>query len=116
MKGSWRKLGICVDSGISCVCTIKVSGVMIGDEHRHKSFDGMYIPQYQVHQERASEASDLFELIPGAICGRIILLCEHVRDKVNDCIHHAILQRMANPSLLRGLHFNGRAFSVLPVP
>ena len=77
-----------------------IPGVMIGDEHRHKGFEGIYKPLYQVHKERASAAADLSELIPGAISGRVIKFCGPVRDKANDCIHHATLQRVANAPLL----------------
>ena len=44
-----------------------VPGVKIRDAIRHKSFDRMYSPQYQVSKELASAAVDLFELMPGAV-------------------------------------------------
>ncbi len=50
-----------------------VPGIMIGDEHRHKSFDRMHNPQYQVNKEPASAAADLSELIAGAKSWRVIL-------------------------------------------
>ena len=104
MRGSRRKLGISVENGVWRIYTIIVPGVMIADEHGHKSFDRMYNPQDQVHKELASAAADLFELTPGAISGRVI------RDEVNDSIHHARLQWVANSSFLCGYHSTLRAF------
>ena len=76
-----------------------IPGVMIGDEHRHESFEGSYKFLYQVHEERASVAADLSELIPGAISGSVTSFCGPVREQANDCIHHATLHWVANAPL-----------------
>ena len=100
MKGRWRKLCIWVENIISCTYTI-----IIGNEHRHKNFDGIYEDKHQVHKERASAAADLSELIPGGISGGVILLCGPIGDKANHGIQNPILQQVSNASLPCGSHF-----------
>ena len=54
-------------------------------------------PSTRCTRSRAFVAVDLCELIPGAISGKVILLCGPIGDKPNDCIQHPILQRVSLP-------------------